>query len=188
MRKHLAITAALIAALSGSLSACNDTGGNTGTKVASVTVKASPESTTTAGETTMTDDSSTMTVALTGTAKWRNGVAMKLSGFKRGTSGDYATPDHTPYLRFTVTLTNGDKTPLDASALTLSCPNGGEEIFDTDKGLNGAPSGHILSGKSLSWQIACAFQAADTYAQIEATPFDSGAGWYRTAIFTGKVA
>lgn len=187
MNRRLAITAALIA-LSAALSACN-TGGATGVREEPTpTVKAS-QGATKAGGTIMSDSATTMTVGLDQKAVWNNGVTMRLSKFSRGTSSAYAAPSGKAYLSFTVTYTNGSKTPLDASMVTLSCPNGGEEIFDGDSGFNGAPSGHVLPGRSLSWVTACTFKASDTRAQIEATPFDTSAsGWYRTAIFTGKIA
>ncbi len=133
-------------------------------------------------------DSSTLTVALDKTATWKNGVTAHLSGFSRGTTSEFASPSHKAYLAFSVTVNNGSKSPLDLSLFQLSCPDGADEVFDTDSGFGGAPDAHVLPGRSQSWKEACVFAKEAKNAQIELTPMDpSGDGWYRTAIFTGTV-
>ncbi|MFC9957426.1 hypothetical protein ACFVIB_08725 [Streptomyces nigra] len=136
------------------------------------------------------DDSEgdTFTVDLDKTATWNNGVKAHLGSFGRGTSGEYASPSGKAYLSFSVTVQNGSKSALDLSMISLSCPEGAEEVFDTDAGFDGAPDTHLLSGKSGTWKAACVFPKTAKDAQIEITPADtSGSGWYRTAIFTGQV-
>jgi len=72
--------------------------------------------------------------------------------------------------------------------VSLSCPDGADEIFDTDAGFQSTPDTHLLPGKSRTWKEACAFPRTARSARIEITPADtSGSGWYRTAIFTGQV-
>ncbi|WP_217142389.1 hypothetical protein [Streptomyces sp. AC627_RSS907] len=133
-------------------------------------------------------DGDTLIVALDKTATWKNGVAAHLGDFSRGTSGEYASPSGEAYLAFSVTLRNGSKTPLDLSTVSLSCPDGAEQVFDSDAGLNGLPDAHLLPGKSQNWKEACVFPKTARNAQIEITPTDtSGDSWYRTAIFTGEV-
>jgi hypothetical protein len=171
-----------------SLSACSTIGGTqTDTTPPTATVSASQD-TQSAQDTQDESDSDTITVALDKTATWTNGVRAHLSGFSRGTSGEYAYPSGKAYLGFSVTVQNGSKSPLDLSAVSLSCPDGADEIFDTDAGLNGTPDTHLLPGKLQTWKEACLFAKTAKSAQIEITPTDtSGSGWYRTAIFTGQV-
>ncbi|MGW7258693.1 hypothetical protein [Streptomyces sp. NPDC054834] len=168
-----------------SLSACSTIGGTqTDTAPPTATVSASQDTQS------AQDDSNgdTITVALDKTVTWTNGVQAHLSDFSRGTSGEYAFPSGKAYLAFSVTVQNGSKSPLDLSMVSLSCPNGADEISDTDAGLNGTPDTHLLPGKSQTWKEACVFAKTAKSAQIEITPADtSGSGWYRTAVFTGQV-
>ncbi len=190
-RTLLAVAATVVGC---SLSACSGTGGTqTDTAPPAATVSASQDtrSAEDAQETQDTQDDSgsdTFVVALDKTATWNNGVKAHLSGFGRGTSGEYASPAGEPYLAFSVTLQNGSKSTIDLALVSLSCPDGAEEVFDTDAGFGGAPDTHLLPGKSQTWKAACVFPKTARSAQIEITPTDSSdSGWYRTAIFTGQV-
>ncbi|PNV31717.1 hypothetical protein C1708_04815 [Streptomyces sp. DH-12] len=174
-----------------SLSACSTTGGaQTDTEPPAATVSASQDTRSAEDAQDVQDDSGsdTIIVALDKTATWNNGVKAHLSGFGRGTSGEYASPSGEAYLAFSVTLQNGSESPIDLTLVSLSCPDGAEEIFDTEAGFDGTPDAHLLPGKSQTWKTACAFPETARNAQIEITPADtSGSGWYRTAIFTGQV-
>jgi hypothetical protein len=190
-RTVLAVAATVVGC---SLSACSGTGGTrTDAAPPAVTVSASQDtrSAEDAQETQDTQDDSgsdTFVVALDRTATWKNGVKAHLSDFGRGTSGEYASPSGEPYLTFSVTLQNGSKSTIDLALVSLSCPDGAEEVFDTDAGFGGAPDTHLLPGKSQTWKAACVFPKTARSAQIEITPTDSSdSGWYRTAIFTGQV-
>ncbi|MGX4688813.1 hypothetical protein [Streptomyces sp. JNUCC 63] len=187
-RTVLAVAATVVGC---SLSACSGIGGNqTDTAPPDATVSASQDTqgAEDAQDTQDDSDSDTFTVALDKTATWKNGIKAHLSGFGRGTSGEYASPSGKAYLAFSVTLQNGSKSAIDLSMVSLSCPDGAEEIFDTDAGFKGTPDTHLLPGKSQTWKAACVFSRTARSAQIEITPTDtSGSGWYRTAIFTGQV-
>ncbi|RMI89349.1 hypothetical protein BIU87_03670 [Streptomyces sp. ZS0098] len=188
-RTVLAVAAAAIGC---SLTACSASGDNKADNaVPAATVSASQDapSADDAPDTLVDDsESDTMTVALDKTATWRNGVKAHLSGFARGTSGEFAFPSGEDYLAFSVTVQNDSKSTLDLSMLSLSCTDGAEEVFDTDSGFDGTPSTHLLPGKSQTWKVACVFPKSAKDAQIEVTPSDTSAsGWYRTAIFTGQV-
>lgn len=193
-RPRRAVLAVAAAAVGCSLTACSATGGTqTDTAPPAATVSASQDtrSAEDAQEAQDTQDDSggdTFVVALDKTATWNNGVKANLSGFSRGTSGEYASPSGEPYLAFSVTLQNGSKSTIDLSLVSLSCPDGADEIFDTDAGFDGAPDTHLLPGKSQTWKAACVFPKTARSAQIEITPTDSSdSGWYRTAIFTGQM-
>ncbi|GAA3210453.1 hypothetical protein ACFQE4_28120 [Streptomyces thermocoprophilus] len=180
-----------------SLTACSDIGGGeTDNTPKNATVSASQDSR--AGDNAADSDDAagsqddaggdSFTVALDKTATWNNGVKARLGGFSRGTSGEWAAPSGTAYLAFSVTVENGSKNALDLNMISLSCPDGGEEIFDSEAGFGGTPDKHLLPGKSQTWKQACAFPKTAKDVQIEITPADTSAtGWYRTAIFTGQV-
>lgn len=188
-RRTVLVVAAM--AVGCSLSACSTIGGaQTGTEPPTATVSASQDTQSAQdSEDTQDDsDSDTITVALDKTATWNNGVQAHLSHFSRGTSGEYAYPSGKAYLAFSVTVQNGSKSPLDLSTVSMSCPDGAEEIFDTDAGFKGTPDTHLLPGKSQTWKEACVFAKTAKSVQIEIMPIDTtGSGWYRTAIFTGRV-
>ncbi|GGT06210.1 hypothetical protein [Streptomyces chromofuscus] len=190
-RARRTVLAVAATAVGCSLCACSTTGGTqTDTAPPAATVSASQDTQSAEGaqDTQDDSDSDTFTVALDKTATWNNGVKAHLSGFSRGTSGEYASPSGKAYLAFSVTMQNGSKSTIDLSMVSLSCPDGAEEIFDTDAGFSGTPDTHLLPGKSQTWKAACVFPKTARSAQIEITPTDtSGSGWYRTAIFTGQV-
>lgn len=192
IRKTL-VPLVLVAALTGALSACEDSKSDRSTNEAQSTVSASQE----ADEDTKVEepfedlpaeqDDSTISVPVDGTAKWSNGVTASLANFTRGITGESALEANVRYLAFTVKVHNGSKDTLDLNGLTTQCPTGSEEIYDSERGFEGSPSSHLLPGKDASWSMACEFGQEETELQVEITPFDSGDGWYRTAIFHGKV-
>ncbi len=187
-RTVLAVAATVVGC---SLSACSTTGGtqtDTAPPAAAVSASQDTQDAEEAQDTQDDSDSDTLVIALDKTAKWNNGIKAHLSGFGRGTSGEYASPSGKAYLAFSVTMQNDSKSTIDLSMVSLSCPDGADEIFDTDAGFNGVPDTHLLQGKSQTWKAACVFPKTAENAQIEITPTDtSGSGWYRTAIFTGQV-
>ncbi|MDJ0346741.1 hypothetical protein [Streptomyces sp. PH10-H1] len=127
-------------------------------------------------------------LALTDTATYENKVKVSLGKFTRGTSGENGFPASTAYVKFTATITNGSAKPLDLSLLQTKCQYGdtgkeGEQIFDSEHGIEGAPTTHLLPGRTSAATIACAMPKAEHYLQIEVTPdFESTA-----AIFAGKL-
>lgn len=126
--------------------------------------------------------------ALTDTVTYENKVKVSLSKFTRGTSGEYASPGSTAYIKFTVTVVNNSAKTMDLNALNVTCSYGddskeGEQIFDSEHGLGGVPSTHLLTGRTAKVVIACAQPKKESYTQIEVTPdWESDA-----AIFAGDV-
>jgi hypothetical protein len=123
---------------------------------------------------------------LTDTVEYDSGVEMSLSKFTRATSGPYAAPENTPYVRFTVKIKNGSGATVDTTMLSVSCSYGedgqsSESIFDD--GLDGSPTTKLLAGRSLSVPWGCELPKGEQVLQVEVSPdMDS-----ETAIFTGKV-
>ncbi|GAA3783868.1 hypothetical protein GCM10022403_018200 [Streptomyces coacervatus] len=114
------------------------------------------------------------------------GWAISLEKFSRDISSDYAAPENTPYLKFTVRVVNGSDKIVDVTGLTVNCSYGddgkeGESIFDD--GLDGAPSTRLLADRTVTAPWGCALPKNESHVQIEVAPdFESEA-----AIFTGAV-
>lgn len=121
-------------------------------------------------------------------AEYETDLKLHLTNFKRGTSSSNASPENTPYIRFTLNIDNGSKNRLDMSSIMINCLHGdpgqeAEEVFDFGSGLESTPSTSLLPGKTAKADIACAVPKGETYFQVEVTPdFDS-----ETAIFAGRV-
>lgn len=126
--------------------------------------------------------------ALTDTVTYENKVKVSLSKFARGVSGEYASPAKTAYIKFTVTVVNNSAKTMDLAALTVNCSYGddgkeGEEIFDSENGLGGTPSTHLLAGRTVKVVLACAQPKKVAHTQVEVSPdWESDA-----AIFAGDV-
>ncbi|WP_381557175.1 hypothetical protein [Streptomyces eurythermus] len=126
--------------------------------------------------------------ALEDTAVYEPATEVALSGFKRAVTGEYAEPENTPYLQFTVKVKNGGKKALDITQLTVNCSYGkdgksSDSVFDSEAGLEGGPETKLLPGRSLNVPWGCELPKGEKLIQIEVSPdFESDA-----AIFTGTV-
>ncbi|WP_181795236.1 hypothetical protein [Streptomyces sp. WELS2] len=126
--------------------------------------------------------------ALDDTAVYEPATEVALFGLERAVTGEYAEPENTPYLRFTVKVKNGGKKALDITQLTVNCSYGkdgksSDSVFDSDAGLEGGPETKLLPGRSLNVPWGCELPKKEKLIQIEVSPdFDSDA-----AIFTGTV-
>ncbi|WP_406175274.1 hypothetical protein [Streptomyces sp. NBC_00996] len=133
-------------------------------------------------------DTGPQVFGLTDTVSYETGVEVSLSKFTRGMSSEYATPENTPYVRFTVKVKNGSTDTVDVTGLTVNCSYGqdgssSDSIFDTDKGLEGGPETRLLAGRSISVPWGCEFPKGESSLQVEVSPdYES-----ETAIFTGRV-
>lgn len=123
---------------------------------------------------------------LTDTVAYENDVEVSLSKFTRGVSGEYASPENTPFVKFTVKVVNGSKKTVDTTGFTVSCVYGedgqsSESVFD--EGLDGGPTTKLLAGRSINVPWGCALPEGERVLQVEVAPdFESEA-----AIFTGNV-
>ncbi|MEU3412454.1 hypothetical protein ABZ760_14530 [Streptomyces sp. NPDC006658] len=126
--------------------------------------------------------------ALDDTAVYEPDTEVALFGLKRSVTGEYAEPENTPYLKFTVKVKNGGKKALDVTQLTVNCSYGqdgksSDSVFDSDAGLDGGPETKLLPGRSLNVPWGCELPKSEKLVQIEVSPdFDSDA-----SIFTGTV-
>ncbi|CCK26268.1 putative secreted protein [Streptomyces davaonensis JCM 4913] len=111
--------------------------------------------------------------SLTDTVAYENDVEVSLSGFGRGVSSDYAAPENTPYVKFTIKVVNNSDATVDANQMTVNCAYGdegkeGEAIYDD--GLDGLPDTRILAGRSLSVPWACELPKKEIFLQVEVSP------------------
>ncbi|TMU98080.1 DUF4352 domain-containing protein [Streptomyces sp. DASNCL29] len=131
------------------------------------------------------DDTSPDALGLGDTAEYDGGVKISLGKFTRGTSGPYAAPENMAYIRFNITFKNtGDET-ADLNTVSLSCQRAeapGEEIFDSEHGLDGLPMTHLLPGRSVTAPVACSLPTDESYLQVEVSP-----GLADTAVFSGHI-
>ncbi|MFD9001152.1 hypothetical protein ACFV0T_09320 [Streptomyces sp. NPDC059582] len=124
--------------------------------------------------------------ALDDTITYDGDIDVSLTKFSRAVSSEYASPEKTPYAKFTIKIVNNSGKTFDATAMTVNCAYGdegreGESIYDD--GLDGLPDTSILTGRSLSIPWGCELPKAESFLQVEVAPdFDS-----ETAIFTGDV-
>ncbi|MFF0794266.1 hypothetical protein [Streptomyces spiralis] len=126
--------------------------------------------------------------ALTDTVTYENDVAVSLSGFRRTVSSEYAAPENTDYVRFTVKIKNSGGKTLDTTGLTVNCSYGedghsSESVFDSEHGLDGGPDTKLLAGRSINVPWGCELPKAGKLIQIEVSPDMES----ESAIFTGTV-
>ncbi|MFH0178325.1 hypothetical protein ACIA6D_45155 [Streptomyces cacaoi] len=191
----IAVAAAVVAAVLASAVTVSVTGdGDKGTEAApTVTVTetefadgADPAAETDAGDEPTAEATEDGAYALSDTVAYENDVEISLSKFSRGVSHDYASPENTPYVKFTIKVLNSSTSTFDATSMTVNCAYGdegkeAEAIFDD--GLDGTPDTNILAGRSLSFSWGCELPKREKYLQIEVAPdFDS-----ETSIFAGNV-
>lgn len=183
--KRMAVTVALVAAVVLGAAGCTGDGGSDPSdEVSAPQAKPTKKESEKKGQ---QESDDLIHVGLNGTVTWDDDLTAEISDFKRGTSGPYAAPENEDLLRFKVTLDNSKGSEnVDLSMTAVTCSTG-EEIFDTDNGLDGSPQQSLLPGKKRSWETACAFSAKDKEVQIEVTPGTMSAAWYRAGVFTGKV-
>lgn len=137
------------------------------------------------GEPDDSPDDGMIALALDDTASYEDGVNLSLSGFKRGTSGPYAAPENTPLIRFSITFENKGDKAADLSGVSLTCQresSPGEEIFDSEHGLDGIPATRLLPGRTNTVPVACSLPADEDYLQVEVSP-----GLADVAVFSGHI-
>lgn len=127
-------------------------------------------------------------MGLTDGVAYEDGVEVTLSGYKRGTSSAWAAPENTAYVSFTVKIVNKSKSTVDLGTGFVMCYYGdestqAEQIFDSERGLEGTPSMRLRAGRTASAKVACEMPKGEEYLQIELAPSMESA----VAIFAGNV-
>jgi hypothetical protein len=127
-------------------------------------------------------------MGLTDGVAYEDGVEVTLSGYKRGTSSEYAAPASTEYVAFTVKIDNKSKAVVDVGTGFVMCYYGesssqSEQIFDPDRNLDSLPTMRLRPGRKATATVACEMPKKESYLQVELSPSMES----QTAIFAGDV-
>jgi hypothetical protein len=127
-------------------------------------------------------------MGLTDGVAYEDGVEVTLSGYKRGTSSEYAAPASTEYVAFTVKIDNKSEAVVDVGTGFVMCYYGdassqSEQIFDSDRNLDSLPTMRLRPGRKATATVACEMPKKESYLQVELSPSMES----QTAIFAGEV-
>jgi hypothetical protein len=116
-----------------------------------------------------------------------DGVAVEVTAPQAFEPGRYAIGNERDRaVSFEVTVINGSDRPLDAVTAIVRATHDGRDaplIFDSQRGMSGAPQGTVLPGKSITFPVAVSIGKDAADLQIDVTP-----GFIRDpAIFSGEV-
>lgn len=134
------------------------------------------------------EDTEPEVMGLTDGVTYEDGVEVELSGYTRGTSSAYASPENTPYVTFTVKIVNGSESMVDIGTGYVLCFHGdesreAEQIFDPERGLEGVPPMRLRPGRTASAKVACEMPKGEEYLQVELAPSVEA----EVAVFAGNV-
>jgi hypothetical protein len=103
------------------------------------------------------------TLAFGKSYRWKDGVSLTVGKPKKFTPSEFAVTKKTKrYLRFTVTVVNRSKKPIDLGLTYISVKSRNKEaehVFDSPTGLNGPPDRKIVKGKKSEFDVG--FGVAD---------------------------
>jgi hypothetical protein len=119
-------------------------------------------------------------------ATYEDGLSISVSAPAALTPSEWALTGAQPHnVQFTVTVTNGTTANFDGYVFITATSGGAaaEEVYDSENGLGGSPSGVILPGQTITFPVG--FNVADPASIVlSVTPgFD-----YDAAIFTNAAA
>lgn len=123
-----------------------------------------------------------------------DGLTIELSGVERAVSGEWAYPENTPFVRFSIQVQNGTDGPVDLSMMYTECQVGedgrvGEFVADTDQGVGDGFTSTVMAGRNATADFGCAMPEDETYLQIEVSVQDETEDmlFRPTIFFTGEV-
>lgn len=103
------------------------------------------------------------TLAFGKSYRWKDGVTLTVGKPEKFTPSEFAVTKKTKrYLRFTVTVVNRSKKPIDLGLTYISVKSRNKEaehVFDSPTGLNGPPDTKIMKGKKSEFDVG--FGVAD---------------------------
>jgi hypothetical protein len=134
------------------------------------------------------EDTEPKVMGLTDGVSYQDGVEVQLSDYKRGVSSDTAAPSGTPYVAFTVEINNKSQSIVDIGTGYVMCYYGdesrtSEQIFDSERGLEGVPSMRLQPGRTAKATVACEMPKNQQYLQVEMAPSMEA----QAAIFAGNI-
>lgn len=134
------------------------------------------------------EDTEPEVMGLTDGVSYEDGVEVALSGYKRGTTSEWAAPGNTPYVSFTVKIDNKSAATVDVGTGYFMCFYGeesqeAEQVFDSERGLEGMPSMKLRPGRVAKATVACEMPKGEAYLQVELAPSMDA----EVAVFAGNV-
>ncbi|NUS79167.1 MAG: hypothetical protein HOV70_23615 [Streptomyces sp.] len=134
------------------------------------------------------EDTEPEVMGLTDGVSYEDGIEVKLSGYKRGVSSDWASPQSAPYVSFTVKIDNKSDAVADIGTGYVMCYYGAdskeaEQVFDSERGLDGVPAMKLRPGRTATAKVGCAMPKGEEYLQVEMAPTVES----EVAIFAGNV-
>ena len=104
-----------------------------------------------------------------------DGVSIHVSEPEPFTPTEWAAggESHDQHVSFSVRVVNKSGAPFDASMIYASVASGageGDEVFDTDAGLDGPPETSVLDGREVTWKVGFGVDdPEDIVMQVEAS-------------------
>lgn len=176
------ITAAAAVGLAVGLAACGGATPVAETAATTTTSSSSSSSTSPSPEPTFDSPTTPESYNFGDTVRYEDGLLMTVGKPVRFTPSEYAAAEKAPaYVKFKVTIRNttGGTVELTVTSSLQSADRDEEEVYDSEKGLEGGPSSKLLNGRSITFTIGYgAHKLNDLVLQIAPT-FD-----HDDAIFT----
>lgn len=137
-----------------------------------------------ADDETVADDSAGANLTFGETFTYEDGLALTVSAPEPYTPGEYAFgAEQAANVLLTVTIVNGTTENFDPTLAYPSVSSAGvegDDIIDSDAGLNLAPQTAVPAGQTITWQVAFSVaDAAQMVLEISPSPFD-----YESVVYT----
>lgn len=114
---------------------------------------------------------------------WEDGTSVTVSGPEEFTPGEYASGgegyDH--HVQFTISVENGSGEPLDLALFTVTMQSGtseGDEVFDTDNGMEGSPFTTLLDGRAVEFVVGFGVEDPDDLVMQLAPTWDHDSAFF----------
>lgn len=117
---------------------------------------ASPEASSSSAEESTDTSMDDMTVKFGNTYQYEDGVSVLVGNPTKFHPSEYAVTGKGSPVEMQVTVKNGSKKAYDPAVFSMTASSGqaeAEQIFDSEKGLNGSPSTKVLPGKTVKFKV-----------------------------------
>lgn len=118
------------------------------------------------------EEDGTVETEIGGVYEFSDGLSVELSNVHRGVSGEWAFPEATPYVGFTVQVQNATGDAVDLVLFHVECAIGedgrrAESIFDSENGLGDGFTSTVMDGNNATMDWGCELPEDDSAVQIE---------------------
>ncbi|MEU3307162.1 hypothetical protein [Nocardiopsis sp. NPDC006832] len=106
---------------------------------------------------------------------YTDGLTVRLAGIERRVSGEWDSPENTPYVYFDIQFDNGTGGPVDLTYLSVYCQVGeegrtAEDVYTDDTGSGFTST--VMDGRTATAGYGCALPEEESYLQVELTLSD----------------